>query len=167
VKSLPKVPCRAFLGIETRIKDYLGNLDVDTELLTLCDLVIGSVHRFPDRNGKPMDFGDIDERDAVEIEYSLLDLLIDNPAINILGHPFGVCSSYYGIKTPEERIFELAKKAARNNIAMEVNSKYHKDPWAIIRVYQEAGAMLSFGSDAHELSEVGHITDVLNGREVG
>ena len=57
----------------------------------------------------------------------------------------------------------LIKKAAKNKKAFEVNSYYHPDPWKLIRWCKEEGTLISLGSNAHSIQEVGDINRTLAG----
>jgi histidinol phosphatase-like PHP family hydrolase len=60
-------------------------------------------------------------------------------------------------------LVELIRKAAKNDVAIEVNSRYHSDPWRLIQLCQKNGAPISLGSDAHCQDELGRIVQVLKG----
>ena len=161
VHDLPNEPCHAFIGVETRIIDFDGNIEVEDDILSLCDLVIGSVHRFPGKNGDFLSFEEIMQGEAPDIEFRLAESLLDNPHIHILGHPFGMCYTKFGIIPPEHKILQLIEKASRKKVAFEINAQYHPDPWRFIRWCKNAGAFISLGSDAHSSYEIGGIVRLL------
>ena len=165
VRNLPRKPCIALVGVEARAVDFNGNLDLSPEILSHCDLVIGSVHRFPGKDGDPLSFDEIMPDEALDIESRLAEALLYNPEINILGHPFGMCYAQFGIIPQEKMILRLAEKAAKNNVAFEINSRYHPDPWRLIQVCKTASTQISLGSDAHSTDEVGIIVQVLKGEK--
>ena len=164
VRSLPQDGCRALVGVETRVVDYEGNLDSTEAILSIADLVVASVHRFSDRNnGITREFNQVSADEAIEMEFLLSSAILDNPLVDILGHPFGMCYRRFGITPPEEKMIALIKKAAQKGIAFEINSYYHPDPWKLITWCQKLGATLSLGSDAHGVEEIGRIIRVLKG----
>src|SRR5262245_3874306 len=46
VRALPKGQCHALVGVEAKVLDDSGALDSVPEILSCCDLVMASVHRF-------------------------------------------------------------------------------------------------------------------------
>ncbi len=164
VRALPKKPCRALVGVETRVIDFNGNIEIDNEIISLCDLVVGSVHRFPGKDGVPLSFDEVSQNEALEIEFKLAEKLLDNPSIEILGHPMGMCYSKYSVVIPDSKIFQLIKKAKRRGIAFEVNSMYSADPLKYIKMCRDIGALISLGSDAHSKEEVGNIINSLRSK---
>ncbi len=164
VRSLPHGHCRAHVGVETKAKDLDGNLDCSRTILNECDLVIGSVHRFPGET-EGLSNADWSGDDAIELEFRLSSALLENPNVDILGHPFGMTYRRFKTVPPREMLVALIEKAARKGVAFEVNARYHPDPWDLIRTCREKGAMVSLGSDAHTVLEIGRITRILEGRE--
>src|SRR5690606_13736509 len=51
VRGLPFDSCRAAVGVEVKIADYGGSLDICDAVRKECDLVMASVHRFPGEVG--------------------------------------------------------------------------------------------------------------------
>ncbi len=165
VRNLPSGPCVPFVGLESKIEDFGGSLDATEDMVSACDLVMGSVHRFPGEEGQIRGFGEIDPSEAVETEFHLSMAALENPALDILGHPFGMSYRRFGVEPDEEKVLTVIEQAAKNNKAIEINSRYHPAPWLWIRWCLEAGAMISLGSNAHELASVGQIIRILKGEE--
>lgn len=162
IRSLPKLGCLALVGVEVKALDFEGNIDCTEEIREICNLVMGSVHRFPGEEGNVKGArADLSPEEIVNIEFRMASAMLDNPAIDILGHPFGMCYRRFGIAPPEEKVMLLIEKAARTGIAFEVNAHYHPDPWTLVDACQKAGARISLGSNAHLRSEVGRISRVL------
>ena len=88
----------------------------------------------------------------------VLQAVLENPAVHILGHPFGVSMSRFGAKPSEDHYKTIITKAAQTGVAFEINSYYHPDPWLLIRWCREAGARISLGSNAHHVDDVGLIS---------
>ena len=166
VRALPKDRCKAWVGVETKAEDWSGKLDCTDAILSQCDLVMASVHRFPGEKGVVQGFGDVRREEAVELEYKLASAILDNPQVDILGHPFGMCYRRYQATPPDDRMRALIRKAAKNRIAFEVNCHYHPEPWVLIDWCLEEKALFSLGSNAHAPEEVGRITRVLKGKEL-
>lgn len=165
VRTLPQEQCQALVGVETRIKDFDGTLDCVEGILSQCELVLASVHRFPDGKGGVRFFEEVPKEEAEEIELQLAMTALDNPRVNVLAHPFGMCYQRYNVIPSEVSIRKLIKKAAKTGVAFEVNARYHPDPWQLIKWCREMGARISLGSDAHHRDEVGNIVKILEGKK--
>jgi putative hydrolase len=165
VRSLPPGPCKALVGVETKVIDDLGNLDISDKILDECDLVMASVHRFPGEKGIVRGFGEIDPGEALQIELKLALGILDNPRVDILGHPFGMSLRRFNIFPQDDHFIQLIQKAARKGVAIEINSHYHPTPWRLIEWCIEYGTLFSLGSNAHDLESVGRILRILNDKE--
>ena len=82
-----------------------------------------------------------------------------------MGHPFGMSIRRFNIQPTEDDFKQIIKKAAETGIAIEVNSHYHDNSWEIINWCKEFGALISLGSNAHNVNKVGHINRILKGEE--
>jgi putative hydrolase len=161
IRNLPNLPCRALLGVEAKIKDFEGNLDISTATAEVCDLVMGSVHRFPGENGIVKGFGETDPNSVIEIEYKLSLGALENPMLDILGHPFGMSINRFH-RTPSDTLFnELIKKAKECNKIFEINSRYHHNISDLIEMCCKENTMISLGSNAHDIDTVGQIIKLL------
>jgi histidinol phosphatase-like PHP family hydrolase len=165
VRALPSSPCEALVGVETKVADFKGNIDCDASIIGAADLVMASVHRFPGENGQARPFDTVTPSEAIDAEFRLADAVLDNPDIDILGHPFGMCLRRFKLSPPEALVRCLMVKAASRGIAFEINPYYHPDPWGWIQLCREEGAVVSLGSNAHEKASVGRIVRVLEGSE--
>jgi putative hydrolase len=165
IRELPQQPCRALVGLETKVLDMSGEVDTTDPILACCDLVMASVHRFPGEEGIVHSTRSHTPEEALEIEFQLALAVLDNPHVDILGHPFGMCYRRFHIAPPEEKLLQLIAKAAKTGVAIEINSHYHPDPWRMVEWCQQAGAPISLGSNAHAAAEVGRVRRILEGRE--
>lgn len=166
IRSLPSDGCRALVGVEAKVLEFDGAIDTTDKIAETCDLVMASVHRFPDGKGDMLPFDDVDPEQATDIEMRLMLAAMDNPTMDILGHPFGVSHTRFQATPTEDQYRKVIEKAAASGAAFEVNSQYHSDPWQLIAWCREAGATISLGSNAHRDSEVGDIVRALRGNSV-
>jgi len=165
IRALPSESCRALVGVETKVEDFSGALDTTEAIVSKCDLVMASVHRFPGEKGVVRGFADVDPDEAVETEFKLAMAVLDNPWVDILGHPFGMSYRRFSRRPDEARFRKLIEKAALKGVAVEINGHYHPDPWTLIGWCREAGARVSLGSNAHETASVGQVIRILEGSE--
>ena len=143
--------CRALVGVESRINDEDGNLEVGRDILDQCDLVVASVHRLP--GGRPCELATGPE--ILEAELAFMMGALDNPSVDIIGHPFGVSIRFHSLFPSPEQLDELGRKAARQGVAVEINTKYNPAAWDWIERLSRHGTLLSFGADAHSIDQVG------------
>lgn len=164
-RALPTAGCRALVGAETKAVDFAGTLDCTAAIIAEADLIMASVHRFPGERGTVRGFGDVDPAEAEDLEFRLASAILQNPDVDILGHPFGMCYRRFHVRPSPARMRTLIELAARTGVAVEINAHYHPDPWLLIGWCREAGATVSLGSNAHSIDEVGRVTRILDGRE--
>ena len=165
VRELKGISCEAYVGVEVKIRDFDGSLDISESIEGMADLIMASVHRFPGEKGIATGTSSYSAAEAVELEWRLASAALENPSVDILGHPFGMCYRRFKIHPPEDRIKDLIARAARHGVAFEVNARYHPDPWQLIRWSAEVGGIVSLGSNAHTRQTVGHIGRILEGEE--
>lgn len=164
VLALPSDQCKALVGVETRIVDDAGNLDLAPEVARRCHLVVASAHRFPGQEG--FDPEALSGAEALEVELRLGLAAMSNENTDILGHPFGMSISRYRATPTDEMFRELARGAARCDCAVELNSKYHSRFFATWRaIAMEEGARISLGSDAHSVDDLRSLRDALEERQ--
>lgn len=161
IRSLPDNPCKAFVGTEVKVETLDGEIDTVPEISSLCDLIMASVHRFPDINGEAIPFESVGPEEAVDREFSLSWAVLENPDVDILGHMFGMSYRRFKATPPLEKIRLLIERAAKNGVAVEVNSHYHPKPLQMIEWCKEFDALITFGSNAHEIGNIGSITRLL------
>ena len=147
---------KVFLGIETRALDYNGTLGATQNMINKSDIVVGSVHRYPDSNGEPISLLDIEKLGQVksaEIEFKLAMGLLGNKEIDVLGHPFGVYSKSFG-ELPLKYLELLLVKSLDNKIAVEINTKYMGRSDVFLNTLKKIDPYVSIGSDAHSKDEL-------------
>jgi len=157
VRALPTAPCRAYVGTEVKVESRSGEIDTAASISDHCDFVMASVHRFIDENDVTIQFSDTDPEQAVNLEYELTWAVLQNPQVDILGHMFGMSYRRFGKIPLDEDIRKIIARAAQYDVAIEVNSHYHPSALQLVRWCQEFDAHISFGSNAHELEQVGAI----------
>jgi histidinol phosphatase-like PHP family hydrolase len=165
VRSLPKNGCQALVGIETKIIDFDGNLDCTPEMISECDLVVGSVHSFPEIQHNKEGVRNLSKRKIIDLEFELACKILENDNVDIIGHPFGMCYKHFNIQPDDKLILSLIEKAAKANIAFEINGYYHENPWNLIKLCKTIGTNFSLGSDAHKTVDVGKIVRLLKEKE--
>jgi histidinol phosphatase-like PHP family hydrolase len=162
VRALPSAICKAYVGTEVKVESRDGDIDTTPAISSLCDFIMASVHRFIDDNGVTLQFAETDPAKSIAIEYKLTKAVLENPQVDILGHMFGMSYRRFKLTPPDELIRELIFLAAKHGVAVEINSYYHLKPFEMIQWCIEANALITFGSNAHSLAEVGAIARMLS-----
>jgi DNA polymerase (family 10) len=156
VRELPNSEIEIFTGTEVRISDHSGAIDLDAEVAELAEIVLASVHRFPDNNGKPIEFSNTsDSPDVCDTELSLMVAAIRNKRAHIIAHPFGMSLCRFNQNPSVLHWAELIEVATEFEVALEFNSKYHKDDFTILERYMASDCLMSIGSDAHSVEAIG------------
>lgn len=164
VRAMPAGRCHALVGVECKVDDFDGTIDSTPLILGLCDLVMASVHRFPGEVGNTKGTtGGFTPEQAVDMEFRMSLAVMDNPDVDILGHPFAMSLARFHVTPPWELFVALMEKSAATGVAFEINARYHADPWRLIEACRQVGAPVSLGSNAHKLDEVGLIMRRLEG----
>ena len=167
VRALPGDQCRALVGVETKVSDFDGTLDTTPSILAECDLVMASVHRFPNETYPQGNPDDLSPEDVIDTEFRLACAAASNPDVDILGHPFGMSLRRFAVTPPDSRFLELIEVAARYQVAFEINPQYHTDLWKLIGWCRTLGAPISLGSNAHSVDTLGRVHVSLEGGAIG
>ena len=154
---------RVLVGAEARITDFEGTLDISPEIRTQCDLVLGSVHRFPARDGSRIEFDAVPAEAFAETEYRLALGLVARGDADVLAHPGGMSLKRLGA-FPEPCFRSLMAECARGGMAIEISTSYLRDVRGFLALLGEADPPVSMGSDAHAPEMIGHCSRTL--REV-
>lgn len=153
---------RVYVGCEAKALDDRGSLDASEDVLDLCDVVLGSVHRFPDGRGGVLEFSDVDPERFARMEADLAIGLLRTAPIHVLAHPGGMYQRRFGAY-PDYLFREMMEASLERGVAIEINSSYLVDFDAFLRLCDEVNPYVSIGSDAHRLAELGACRDILRG----
>jgi putative hydrolase len=145
---------RVLVGAEVRITDFDGSLDITPEIREHCDIVLASVHRFPGSNGKRLSFADVPRGDFAAIEYRLARGFLRSGGADVLAHPGGMSLRQVGA-FPDEFFRSLMVECRESGVAIEISTSYLRDLPAFLRLLAETDPLVSIGSDAHKLEEIG------------
>ncbi len=128
--------------------DFRGRPVVREEDRSRVNFIIGAVHRLPAQRVTPVS----EERMAQEF-LSTCERLVRS-GIQVLAHPFRVFRRTR-IGTPRELFRPLARMLREHGVAAEINYHTNEPPAEFFRLCLEDGVRITFGSDAHNLYEVG------------
>lgn len=139
------------LGVEAPALDFAGTLLLTEEMAREAEFILAAVHAYP---GEGWNLSHLTLERAVEIEYRTLRGLMENPRLDAIAHPGGVCNQYVG-PFPMALFEEIAALAAVRNVAMELNPAYQKPMGPYLEACRRQGALISPGSNAHHPHQIG------------
>ena len=154
------------LGFEAKAADENGTLDAPLVAIQEAEIRLGSVHRFPDDRGGLVKADQFSYDEAAEIEYRLALGLVRFAPIDVLAHPGGMCLRAFG-KFPDDKMTALMNATLERGIAIEINTSYTIDMDHFLRLCGDIDPIVSVGSDAHRLSELGTCRSALRKRGIG
>ena len=149
-----------YVGCEAKALDTEGDFDASPAILDACDIVLGSVHRFPDGKGGFLDFAALAPGDFARIEFELALGLLQHAPIDVLAHPGGMYQRRHGA-FPAALFGEMMEASLEREIAVEINASYLVDMEAFLGLCQDINPYVSVGSDVHQLDEMGRCRDQL------
>ncbi len=150
------------VGLEAKALDTAGTLDATEAMLAEAELVLGSVHRFPDGSGGFVDYASLSPSRMIETELALALGLIRSGSIHVLAHPGGMCQRQIGA-FPDDAYRELMREGKKRGVAIEMNASYLGDMARFLRLCEEIDPIVSVASDAHGVEELGRCRDLLLG----
>ncbi len=156
----------ALVGCEAKALDTQGTLDTTEEIRAVCDIVLGSVHRFPNGRGGYLVGETLSPERFARIEFDLAMGLLAHAPIDVLAHPGGMYARRHG-EFPHHLMREILVASLRRGIAVEINTSYLRDLPAFLKLCAEVNPYVSIGSDAHRLVQVGTCRDRLLDGGVG
>lgn len=152
-----------YAGCEAKALDTRGGFDASDAIMERSDLVLGSVHRFPDGAGGYLDFKALEQKEFARIEFELaLGLLLHAP-IDVYAHPGGMYQRRFG-EFPRDLMRDLMEASLQREIAFEINSSYLAQPAHVeqfLELCDEVNPVVSIGSDVHQLGDMGRCRDTL------
>ena len=125
--------------------DFRGRAIIAPSDLDRADIVLGAIHRFPD--------GIDTQAKAIECFKFLMERFVEFP-MHTLAHPFRIFSRM-SLKKPDKLYEFTANLLKEKGIAAELNFHTNEPPEDFFRLCLEKGVKITFGSDAHNLYEVG------------
>lgn len=145
---------RVLVAAEAAVRDLAGRLNLSPEIRSRCDLVLGSVHRFPGPEGKPISFADLPRSEFARREFALAMAIMQGGEADVLAHPGGMSVRHAG-GFPEEYLLALMQASEPTGVAVEINSAYITDLPHFLELARQTDPWISMGSDAHQIQGLG------------
>ena len=140
-----------YTGFEVEMMED-GRLTLDEKFRHRIDVLIGSVHFFPDFEGKLLP-----ETEILPVWWAHTEKLMGT-GIDILGHPFRWLRRTAKVGVTDDMIRRLVALARKNGVALEINSHMRiGGDVEMIRECVKAGVPLALGTDSHCEEEIGNL----------
>jgi len=151
-------PMKLYVAAEVKLAAPDGTLDLSPERRAMVDFVVGVLHSYPDGQGGFIFPKKLQRDEALETDYRLAKALIQNPAVDVWGHPAGVFANFFG-PYDEGKLRELITEAAQSGRIIELNSapRYREVFPIIVETCLDLNCLVSIGSDAHHPDQLGHV----------
>lgn len=149
---------KVLVAVEAAVIDPSGRLNLSPEIRSRCELVLGSVHRFPGPDGKPVPFASIDRSEFARREFDLALAIMERGEADVLAHPGGMSVRHAG-GFPEEYLLALMQRSEPTGVAIEINCSYITDLPRFLELARQTNPWISMGSDAHQLRALGACRD--------
>ncbi len=156
-----------YVGCEAKVLDSKGTLDISDDIRARCDIVLGSVHRFPAEKGGYINWDQLEDAAFACVEYELALGLLQNAQIDVLAHPGGMFERRRNQSFPEAYLRNLMMVSVETGVAIEINTSYLRDVDGFLKLCAEINPYVSIGSDAHTLVDIGQCRDVLRSKKGG
>ena len=129
-----------------------GRLTVDDKFRARLDVLIGSVHFFPE-----FDQGAMHREEIVPAWWAHTERLMQT-GIDILGHPFRWLRRTAKQTVTAEMIPQLVALAKRNRVALEINAHMCVgNDVLLVKECVKTGVLLALGTDSHTVAEIGNL----------
>ncbi len=149
--SSPSSDMEILFGLEVPITDFRGGLLMDAEMAEKAEFILGAVHAYP---GYGWTMGELPPEQAIELEFKGLMALAENPLVDAIAHPGGICEKF-AAPFPFSLFEEVVRKATGNGIAIELNPAYQSPMAPYLDICCRHSALISPGSNVHHLENIG------------
>lgn len=150
-------------GIEAKVINRDGDVDVSEDDAEAVDFVMGVVHRYrPEANPPYDDSCSFKSSEASQQERDLTLAMLENPTVDVVGHP---TRNYYKFhydddapEFPDEYLKEMIEKAQAVDKPLEYNARLPDHiRERLLAHYVEFGHEFTVGSDSHRADELDNL----------
>lgn len=153
---------KLYSGIEAKVVSLEGDIDADPSFDTYVDLILGSFHRIPNREGyfSKADAERLQKQEIIENWLIAFYRMLENPRVDIIAHPLSELKAF-GVRDQDLPMEEICDRIAGSNKIMEFNVRYNKMDEQVIMQTRERGVHFLVSSDSHSVKDL-----ILNSRKV-
>lgn len=147
-------------GLEAKLIDRKGAVDVANEDAELVDFVMGVVHRYqPDAEPPFDDLCNFEPSRAAELERDYTLELANNPEVDVIGHPSRTYYKFHYDRDtehyPREYYVDMCQVARRTGTPLEYNARLPVVPRRrLLSLYVARDVPFTTGSDSHAASQL-------------
>ncbi len=155
LKNKYKLKIKILIGVEAKVINLQGELDLPPKISDRMDLILGAFHQIP--KGKEQYFSENEilknKKEVLGFWYSSMKNLLKNPRVNIIAHPTYPLDKYFIFldRKQKENIARIAKK---QNKIFEINFKYNCPDKEFISILKKRGVKIIRSSDSHSIKEL-------------
>jgi histidinol phosphatase-like PHP family hydrolase len=146
---------RLYSGIEAKVISLQGDIDADPTFDAHVDLVLGSIHRIPNREGffSKADVERVPKQQIVENWLVAFYRMLENPRVDIIAHPLSELKGF-GVREDELPMREISDRIASSNKIMEYNVRYNTMDEQVIQQTRDRGVHFLISSDSHTVKDL-------------
>lgn len=149
-----------YAGIEAKVINRDGDVDVSEEDANAADFVMGVVHRYRPEADPPYD--DSCKFTPLEASHEERDLtlaMLENPTVDVIGHPTRTYYKFHydegGPEFPDEYLKEMIEKAQAVDKPLEYNARLPDSiRQRLLTHYVEMEHGFTVGSDSHRVGQL-------------
>lgn len=123
------------VGCEAKVLDLNGSIDVSKNVLKDCEIVLGSFHKFDDKNNY----------------LTALENLLRSPDVDIWAHPT-LFAKNCGFELIQSSLVKIIKICIENEVLIEKNIRYNLPDDRFMQLILKENVNFVVSSDAHEIS---------------
>jgi len=157
-REIYKGKIKAYIGLEAAAVSFNGDIELTGQMKNDAEFILGAAHRYPGLSGRKIH--ELSKYEAIDLEYKTLMGLTASREIDAIAHIGATCSKYCA-PFPMSLVREIIRAATSNHITIEVNPVYHKPLLSFVEMCAEENAMITMGSNAHGLHDIGLIVKEL------
>jgi len=152
---------KIYYGIEVRAADFNGNLNAHDKIINSAEVVMGVIHSYPAKEGGgTYNLAELTRKEAMKIEFEATMALLDNPSLDILGHPGHTYEKHYA-EFPPELYRKIIRKAKQKGVAVEINPRYQRNLKTFLQLCMDEDVLISLGSNCHKVEDFGRVQKIL------
>jgi putative hydrolase len=145
---------RVICGVEAKITNLKGNIDIPEGVDDHVDVVLASVHKIPTGDGFLSDEDIVkDDEKALSLWRDAVIGAIANPSVSVIAHP-GLILKNNGIEISEDIAERIARVVKGQTVAFEYNIGWGVPEKTLLDALIRSGAFFTVGSDAHSALEI-------------
>jgi len=148
-------------GVECRMINTKGDVDTNDNISGKVDMVIGALHKYPsDVDYEFIATENLTPVKAAEIETEATLNAVEKGIITSLAHPTRIYADNFDQRFPKEMLIQILHCCTDNGVAFELNAQTKYLEY-IMDVCIKENSLISIGSDAHSIAQVGSIVRML------